>query len=90
MAGQGGELVFRGCGFGAGAAGITVQAAGEGTVGLSLGDGPVLAVLTLSPGTGGPYDYATVSAPVVLAAGVHDVRLGLRGPVRLARVAFSA
>ncbi|MFF5973089.1 hypothetical protein ACFY7C_16355 [Streptomyces sp. NPDC012769] len=30
-----------------------------------------------------------VSAPVVVAAGVHDVRLGLRGPVRLARVAFA-
>ncbi|GAP46541.1 hypothetical protein [Streptomyces azureus] len=48
-----------------------------------------MAVLTLSPGTAGPYDYTMVSAPVVVAAGVHDVRLGLRGPVRLARVAFS-
>ncbi|MFC9701330.1 glycoside hydrolase family 3 C-terminal domain-containing protein [Streptomyces sp. NPDC056943] len=84
-----GELVFRDCDFGDGATGITVEAAGEGTVELSLGDGPVLAVLTLSPGTGGPYDYTTVSAPVAAAAGVHDVRLGLRGPVRLARVAFS-
>ncbi|MFE5713628.1 glycoside hydrolase family 3 C-terminal domain-containing protein [Streptomyces sp. NPDC056501] len=84
-----GELVFRDCDFGNGATGITVEAAGEGTVELSLGDGPVLAVLTLSPGTSGPYDYTTVSAPVTAAAGVHDVRLGLRGPVRLARVAFS-
>ncbi|MFD0152795.1 glycoside hydrolase family 3 C-terminal domain-containing protein [Streptomyces sp. NPDC055721] len=84
-----GELVFRDCDFGDGATGITVEAAGEGTVELSLGDGPVLAVLTLSPGTAGPYDYTTVSAPVAAAAGVHDVRLGLRGPVRLARVAFS-
>jgi hypothetical protein len=66
-----------------------VEAAGEGTVEFSLDDGPVLAVLTLSPGTAGPYDYATVSAPVDVAAGVHDVRLALRGPVRLARVAFS-
>ncbi|GAA4935170.1 glycoside hydrolase family 3 C-terminal domain-containing protein [Streptomyces coeruleoprunus] len=85
-----GELVFRDCDFGEGAAGITVEAAGEGTVELSLGDGPVLAALTLSPVAAGPYDYATVSAPVVVAAGVHDVRLGLRGPVRLARVAFTA
>ncbi|WP_330328884.1 glycoside hydrolase family 3 C-terminal domain-containing protein [Streptomyces sp. NBC_00536] len=84
-----GELVFRDCDFAKGAAGITVEAAGEGTVELSLGDGPVLAVLALSPGTAGPYDYATVSAPVPVAAGVHEVRLGLRGPVRLARVTFS-
>lgn len=84
-----GELVFRDCDFGKGAAGITVEAAGEGTVELSLGDGPVLAVLAPSPGTAGPYDYATVSAPVVVAAGVHEVRLGLRGRVRLARVTFS-
>ncbi|MFD8972821.1 glycoside hydrolase family 3 C-terminal domain-containing protein [Streptomyces sp. NPDC059593] len=87
--GRRGELVFRDGDFGNGATGITVEAAGEGTVELSLGDGPVLAVLTLSPGTAGPYDYTTVSAPVAAASGVHDVRLGLRGPVRLARVAFS-
>ncbi|MFJ8666233.1 glycoside hydrolase family 3 C-terminal domain-containing protein [Streptomyces sp. NPDC093600] len=90
VAGGRGELVFRDCDFGAGAAGVAVEAAGEGTVELSLGDGPVLAVLTLSPGRAGPYDYATVSAPVAAAAGVHDVRIGLRGPLRLARVAFSA
>ncbi|MFD8984546.1 glycoside hydrolase family 3 C-terminal domain-containing protein [Streptomyces sp. NPDC059564] len=90
LAGRRGELVFRDCDFGEGAAGITVDAAGEGTVELSLGDGPVLAVLTLSPRTAGPHGYATVSAPVVVAAGVHEVRLGLRGPVRLAGVAFSA
>ncbi|WP_028815147.1 glycoside hydrolase family 3 C-terminal domain-containing protein [Streptomyces flavidovirens] len=89
VAGRRGELVFRDCDFGKGAAGITVEAAGEGTVEVSLGDGPILAVLALSPGTAGPYDYTTVSTPVAVAAGVHDVRLGLRGPVRLARVAFS-
>ncbi|GEC06060.1 sugar hydrolase [Streptomyces spinoverrucosus] len=89
VAGRRGELLFRDCDFGKGAAGITMEAAGEGTVELSLGDGPVLAVLTLSPATAGPYDYATVNAPAVVAAGVHDVRLGLRGPVRLARVAFT-
>ncbi|MER5202736.1 glycoside hydrolase family 3 C-terminal domain-containing protein [Streptomyces sp. NPDC002825] len=84
-----GELVFRDCDFGEGAAAITVEAAGAGTVEFSLDEGPVLAVLTLSPAAAaGPYDYATASAPVV-AAGVHDVRLGLHGPVRLARVAFT-
>ncbi len=35
------------------------------SVELFVGDGPVLAVRTLSPGTAGPHDYATVSAPVV-------------------------
>ncbi|MCY0930709.1 glycoside hydrolase family 3 C-terminal domain-containing protein [Streptomyces sp. H27-H1] len=89
VAGRRGELVFRDCDFAKGAAGIAVEAAGEGTVELSLGDGPVLAVLALSPGTAGPYDYATVSAPAAVAAGVHEIRLGLRGPVRLARVTFS-
>ncbi|MDX2294195.1 MULTISPECIES: glycoside hydrolase family 3 C-terminal domain-containing protein [Streptomyces] len=90
VTGRTGQLVYRDCDFGAGADGITVEAAGEGTVELALGDGPVLAVLTLPRGTGGRYDYATVSAPAVVAGGVHDVRLGLRGPVRLARVAFTA
>ncbi|GHE13747.1 glycoside hydrolase family 3 C-terminal domain-containing protein [Streptomyces alanosinicus] len=89
VAGRRGELVFRDCDFGNGAAGITVEAAGEGTVELSLDDGPVLAVLTLSPGTAGPYDYVTASASAVIGAGVHDVRLGLSGPLRLAHLAFS-
>ncbi|WP_031004148.1 glycoside hydrolase family 3 protein [Streptomyces sp. NRRL F-5727] len=89
VTGRRGELVFRDCDFGEGVAGVTVEAAGEGTVEVSLGDGPVRAVLTLSPGTDGPYDYATVSAPIAVAAGVHEVRLGLRGPVRLARVGFT-
>ncbi|MFE1285930.1 glycoside hydrolase family 3 C-terminal domain-containing protein [Streptomyces sp. NPDC058751] len=39
-------------------------------------------------GTDGPYDYRTFTAAFT-ADGVHDVRLGLRGPVRLAHVGFS-
>ncbi|MEU6272757.1 glycoside hydrolase family 3 C-terminal domain-containing protein [Streptomyces populi] len=39
-------------------------------------------------GTRGPYDYRTLTA-VFTAGGVHDVRLRLRGPVRLAHVGFS-
>lgn len=89
VSGRAGELVFRDCDFGARATGITVEASGRGTVELSLGDSPPLATLTLSPGTAGPYDYATVGAPALVPAGVHEVRLTLRGPVRLARVAFS-
>ncbi|MGW7416657.1 glycoside hydrolase family 3 C-terminal domain-containing protein [Streptomyces sp. NPDC054863] len=89
VSGLAGELVFRDCDFATGAAGFSVEAAGEGTVELSLGDGPALATLTLSPGTAGPYDYATPKTPAVVPAGVHEVRLTLRGPVRLARVTFS-
>ncbi|MFD3518535.1 glycoside hydrolase family 3 C-terminal domain-containing protein [Streptomyces sp. NPDC058657] len=85
-----GQLLYRDCDFGAGAAGITMEAAGGGTVELSLGDGPALAALALSPGTAGPYDYTTVSVPATVPTGVHDVRLTLRGPVRLARVTFQA
>ncbi|MEU1130363.1 glycoside hydrolase family 3 C-terminal domain-containing protein [Streptomyces sp. NPDC005900] len=84
-----GHLTFWDCDFGPGAAGITVEAAGEGRVECALGDGPVLAALDLSPGTAGPYAYTTVSAPVAVPAGVHEVRLTLRGGIRLARVGFA-
>ncbi|GAA2279352.1 sugar hydrolase [Streptomyces ruber] len=83
-----GELLFQDCDFGDGVARVTVEAAGEGEIAFSLNGGPVLAVLPLSPGTPGPYDYTTLSADVT-AAGVHDVHLGLRGPLRLAHVGFS-
>ncbi|MCX5206306.1 glycoside hydrolase family 3 C-terminal domain-containing protein [Streptomyces sp. NBC_00237] len=89
VSGRAGELVFRDCDFGARATGITVEVSGRGTVALSLGDSPPLATIALSPGMAGPYDYATVGAPVLVPAGVHEVRIALRGPVRLARVAFS-
>ncbi|MEU3173151.1 glycoside hydrolase family 3 C-terminal domain-containing protein [Streptomyces sp. NPDC007000] len=93
-AGQEGELVFRRCDFGEGATEVTVEVSGEGSVELSLDDGPVLA--TLSPAApSDPYDYVTLEAPLARAgapaatAGVHRVRLGLRGALRLARVGFS-
>lgn len=82
-----GELLFRDCNFADGVREVTVEATGEGSVEFSLNGGPVLAVLNL-PATGGPYAYTTLSAGIV-AAGVHDVHLRLRGPLRLARVGFS-
>ncbi|MFI8190340.1 glycoside hydrolase family 3 C-terminal domain-containing protein [Streptomyces sp. NPDC085946] len=88
VAGGSGELLYRACDFGAGVTGVTVDAAGGGTVEVSLDGGPVLAVLTLDPPTDGPYAYTSLHAPVA-AAGVHDLRLRLRGPLRLARVGFS-
>lgn len=81
-----GELLYRLCDFGAGVTGVAIEVAGEGAVEVSL-DGKPVAEVTLS-GTRGPYDYRTLTAPFT-AGGVHDVRLGLRGPVRLAHVGFS-
>ncbi|MEU6555552.1 glycoside hydrolase family 3 C-terminal domain-containing protein [Streptomyces sp. NPDC046915] len=83
-----GELVYRDCDFGDGVTEVTVQVAGEGVVELSLDGGPALAALTLEEPTPGPYDYISLGAGIV-AEGVHDVHIGLRGPVRLARVGFS-
>ncbi|MFJ8946797.1 glycoside hydrolase family 3 C-terminal domain-containing protein [Streptomyces sp. NPDC102395] len=87
-AGGSGELLYRACDFGAGTAGVSVAAAGSGTVELTVDGGPVLAALTLATPTAGPYDYVTLDAPFT-AAGVRDLRLRLRGPLRLARVGFS-
>ncbi|MFJ5778189.1 glycoside hydrolase family 3 C-terminal domain-containing protein [Streptomyces sp. NPDC093094] len=86
VAGGTGELVFRDCGFGAGVTGVHAELAGEGVLELSLDGGPVLAVLE-APASG-PYDYTVVAARLT-AAGVHDVHLRLRGPLRLAHVGFS-
>ncbi|MFF6954021.1 glycoside hydrolase family 3 C-terminal domain-containing protein [Streptomyces iakyrus] len=83
-----GELVYRACDFGRGISGVTVEVAGEGSVELSLDGGPVLAVLSTAAPAPGPYDYVLLDASVV-AAGVHDVHLRLRGPLRLAHVGFS-
>lgn len=83
-----GELLYRACDFGRGVSRVTVEVAGEGTVELSLDGGPALAVLSPAAPTSGPYDYVSLSASIA-AVGVHDVRLTLRGPLRLAHVGFS-
>ncbi|ANS68324.1 sugar hydrolase [Streptomyces lincolnensis] len=85
--GLAGELLYRACDFGTGAAEVTVTVAGEGTVELSVDGGPVLAELTAS-GSGGPYDYTALGATLTVE-GVRDLRVGLRGPLRLAHVGFS-
>ncbi|QFR00645.1 carbohydrate-binding protein [Streptomyces phaeolivaceus] len=82
-----GELLFQDCDFGAGVTEVTVEAAGAGSVEFSVVGGPVLATLTLDTPTADPYTYTTLRA-AVSAAGVHDVHLGLRGPLRLAHVGF--
>lgn len=83
------ELVYRGCDFGpaTGTGTVTVEVSGEGSLELALDGGPVIARLDV-PATQGPYDYTTVVTPFS-ATGVHDLHIGLRGPVRLAHVGFS-
>lgn len=82
------ELTYRHCDFDAGVTEVTVAVAGEGVVELSLDGGPALARLALPAPTSGPYDYTTLGAGIV-AEGVHDVHIRLRGPLRLAHVGFS-
>ncbi|MBO4258276.1 glycoside hydrolase family 3 C-terminal domain-containing protein [Streptomyces griseorubiginosus] len=82
------ELLYRDCDFGDGVSEVRVTVAGEGAVEVSLDGGAVLAVLSPRTPTPGPYDYTTLRAGIV-AEGLHDVRLRLRGPLRLARVGFS-
>ncbi|GAA3216800.1 hypothetical protein GCM10020256_19330 [Streptomyces thermocoprophilus] len=86
-AGATAELVYRACDFGSGVTEVRAEVAGEGTVEVSLDGGPVPVVLTADR-DGGPYDWGTVTA-ALSAGGVYDVRIRLRGPVRLAHVGFS-
>jgi beta-glucosidase len=86
--GGAGELVYRDCDFGDGISEVSVTVAGEGVVEVSLDGGAVLASLTPKTPTSGPYDYTTLTAGI-LAEGVRDVHLRLRGPLRLAHVGFS-
>lgn len=89
MAGRTGELLYRACDFGSGATGVTVAVAGgEGTVELALDGGPSVAVLSLETATPGPYAYVELGAALT-AEGVHDLRIRLRGSLRLAHVGFS-
>ncbi|WP_020138810.1 glycoside hydrolase family 3 C-terminal domain-containing protein [Streptomyces sp. 351MFTsu5.1] len=86
--GRTGELVYRGCDFGTGATEVTALLSGTGSVELSLDGGAVLAVLETAESGSGPYDYTTLGAAIA-AEGVRNVRVRLRGPLRLARVDFS-
>ena len=83
------ELIYRDCDFAAGVTEVTVSVAGEGVVELSLDGGAPLASLTPRTTTADdPYSYTTLGAGIV-AEGVRDVHLRLRGPLRLAHVGFS-
>ncbi|MGW0904828.1 glycoside hydrolase family 3 C-terminal domain-containing protein [Streptomyces sp. NPDC002853] len=80
-----GELLFRACDFGEGVSGVSVEAAGSGAVDLISGS---TATTVTVPATGGPYDYATLTSGFTVS-GVRDLRVRLRGPLRLARLAFT-
>ncbi|MFE6338095.1 glycoside hydrolase family 3 C-terminal domain-containing protein [Streptomyces sp. NPDC057798] len=82
-----GELLYRACDFGAGVTRVTVTVAGEGTVEVSLDGASPSAVLT-ADSPSGPYVWTELTASF-RAEGVHDIRLGLRGALRLAHVGFS-
>ncbi|MDF2269921.1 glycoside hydrolase family 3 C-terminal domain-containing protein [Streptomyces coacervatus] len=88
--GRNAELIYRDCDFGDGIAEVTVSVAGDGVLELSLDGGALLAVLAPDETTASddPYAYTTLDADVV-AEGVHDVHIRLRGPLRLAHVGFS-
>lgn len=83
-----GELVYRDCDFGKGVTEVTARVAGTGTLEISLDGAPPLAALVLDEPTADAYTYTSLTAPLA-AEGVHDVRIGLRGPLRLAHVGFS-
>ncbi|MEV2250263.1 glycoside hydrolase family 3 C-terminal domain-containing protein [Streptomyces sp. NPDC050147] len=80
-----GELLFRACDFGDGVSGVSVEAAGSGAVDLISGS---TATTVTVPATGGIYDYATLTSGFT-AFGVRDLRVRLRGPLRLARLTFT-
>ncbi len=79
-----GELLFRDCDFGDGVVAVTVVATGGGSVELTAGDAS--ATLTVPP-TAGIYAYTSRTASFT-ASGVRNLRVRLRGTVRLARLAF--
>ncbi|MFD6533433.1 glycoside hydrolase family 3 C-terminal domain-containing protein [Streptomyces sp. NPDC060184] len=83
---EGGQLLFEACDFGPGVCGVTVHAAGEGTVEIET---DTAAAAVDVPATGGPYDYRSVTAAFG-ADGVADLRVTLRGALRLSRLTFAA
>ncbi|QUI34795.1 glycoside hydrolase family 3 C-terminal domain-containing protein [Streptomyces alfalfae] len=83
--GGAGELHFHACDFGEGTAAVTVEAAGEGAVDLIAGS---TATTVTVPRTGGVYDYTSCASGFAVS-GVRDLRVRLRGPVRLARLTFT-
>ncbi|NYV77213.1 hypothetical protein, partial [Streptomyces sp. UH6] len=78
--------------FGEGVTSVTVTVAGGGTVDVTAapasGGAPATATLSPAAPTSGPYDHTTLTAPFT-ASGVRDVRVTLRGEIRLAELRFT-
>ncbi|GGV40935.1 sugar hydrolase [Streptomyces longisporoflavus] len=81
-----GELLFHACDFGDGVGTVSVEVAGAGAVDLISGS---TATTVTVPATGGVYDYARHTSGFT-AAGVRDLRVRLRGHLRLAELTFTA
>ncbi|CAL9601582.1 glycoside hydrolase family 3 C-terminal domain-containing protein [Streptomyces sp. enrichment culture] len=86
--GRTGELLYRDCDLGPGVTGVTVSVAGTGSVEVALDGVPGTVPLSPDAPTAGPYDYTALTGAFT-AAGVHDLRIRLRGSLRLAHVGFS-
>lgn len=79
------ELIYRRCDFASGVRGAEVLAAGEGAVLITVAGTTVTVPVAA---TDGPYDYRTTQA-ALNTSGTGDLRVALRGSVRLARIAFT-
>ncbi|MGW0781830.1 glycoside hydrolase family 3 C-terminal domain-containing protein [Streptomyces sp. NPDC002913] len=77
-----GQLLYRDCDFGDGADGLVFHYAGGGSLTVSVAGHSIELSL---PDTGGTYDYRTHTAELGLQ-GVHELRIGIQGSLRLARV----
>ncbi|MFZ4176611.1 glycoside hydrolase family 3 C-terminal domain-containing protein [Streptomyces griseoincarnatus] len=91
LGGKDGELLYRRCDLSAGVREVSVVMSGTGTAEVALDGGPSLAALSPEAPTADPYTYVTMTAPVAAEpGGVRDVRLRVRGALRVARVCFTA
>ncbi|RZU74364.1 fibronectin type III domain protein [Micromonospora kangleipakensis] len=87
--GPGNWIKFAGCVLGGGRTTFTARvakaSAGAGAIEVRLGSptGRLLGTATV-PSTGDVYTYATTSAPLAAAPGIHDVYLVFRSDLRLA------
>ncbi|WP_406090099.1 glycoside hydrolase family 3 C-terminal domain-containing protein [Streptomyces sp. NBC_01013] len=79
------ELLYRRCDFASGVREAEVLTAGEGAVLITVAGTTVTVPVAA---TDGPYDYRTVQT-ALNASGTGDLRITLRGSVRLARITFT-
>ncbi|WP_419999455.1 glycoside hydrolase family 3 C-terminal domain-containing protein [Streptomyces boninensis] len=82
-----GDVLFRDCDFGGdGVRGLEITAAATGPGAVSLRAGGAEVTVPVAA-TGGPYDYVRTAAALAVN-GVHDLRMRIAGPVRIAELSF--